>query len=31
MRSSRIKINMVKYSQVRTLDGITAAQVARQA
>ena len=27
---SRIKINMVKYSQVRTLDGITGAQVARQ-
>jgi len=27
---SRIKINMVKYSQVRTLDGITGAQVARR-
>ena len=26
----RIKINMVKYSQVRTLDGITGAQVARR-
>jgi uncharacterized protein len=27
---SRIKINMVKDSQVRTLDGITGAQVARR-
>ena len=26
----RIKSNMVKYSQVRTLDGITGAQVARR-
>jgi len=27
---SRIKINMAKYSQVRTLNGITGAEVARQ-
>jgi uncharacterized protein len=27
---SRIKINMAKYSQVRTVNGITGAEVARQ-